>query len=618
MDKLLAILRGGGATKRQGLAWAAGFGAAAAWSYLIVWIHRDSPRTLVSFHGFLHSAIVERFVGPNASAFPPENPFFAGEPVAYYWFFQFLAAQFVRLLDWNPFYALEAIIVLCTGILVVVAVRLGFRLYNSIAAGLLIGYLVFAGTNPLGFVFGILKIPRYYSEAPAVEAAAPGTVGGDLNGISKILEVSVSTLRNPIATLERYDDPEYLWRVVHPLYSLIRFNDFGGLYGPLMNFFLNVTSRPAALASLLCLVFFLERSLRRPTLPSYVGVASSCALTTAFSPIVGLGAGGALCVPLLVCWLRRRSHRTNLPDAFRGACVAIGAGILAAAPTYYHLILGPSQSEASIWLTSREGLGHLATVALSVGPLLALAFLGLRRSGQAKPFLRVLVFAAAILLVANAAVSLPSGNGSNFFHAAVVLLAVPAAGAILGSPAAGKGPTLDRLRLGTVVLVFLPTLVLLLLAYVHRPPIPLDLGETHTERIPDDDGSTLLYSWIRARTSPETVFVTDPRNRQTPAGNISEFPTLAGRMLFTEDPEHYVVSPYPDSVRRHRLAVDLVSAVPAGDGDTEYLSSLGRPLYILSYQARERAVTQTLESLYGPPLFRQGEFAVFEWHPLLK
>src|SRR6476660_9528600 len=165
------------------------------WMFVIWAIHRQSPRTLVSFHGFVHAAIADKFLDPASMAFPPENPFFAGRPVSYYWFFQFLASQVTRPFGWNIFYSLEAVTLIATGLLVTVAIGLGRVLFQSTLAGILMSYLVMAGTNPLGFLFAGLRI------------AFRGT---------KVL----------------IDDPNYLWGVVHPLYSLIRFNDFGGLYGP--------------------------------------------------------------------------------------------------------------------------------------------------------------------------------------------------------------------------------------------------------------------------------------------------------------------------------------------------------------------------------------------------
>jgi uncharacterized membrane protein len=85
-------------------------GIAALFVLLIIGIHRESPRTLISFHGLLHAAIAGQFTEQMPTSFPPENPFFAGRPLCYYWFYHCLAAQLVRLFGMNIFHAFEALI----------------------------------------------------------------------------------------------------------------------------------------------------------------------------------------------------------------------------------------------------------------------------------------------------------------------------------------------------------------------------------------------------------------------------------------------------------------------------------------------------------------------------
>src|SRR5262245_29174274 len=329
--------------------WAATLSAALL-AVVPIWVlHRNSPRTLVSFHGFIHAAIAERFLDPAAFAFPPENPFFAGRPVCYYWFFQFFAAQLSRAFGWSVFHAMEALIMIAMVTLIVAAAHLGRRLFASTVAGLFIAFLVLAGTNPFGVVYTAIKV------------AWQGT----------------ERLR---------EDPTYLWGVVHPVYSLIRYDDVGGLYGPLFNFFLNVTSRPLALASLLTLVCTLEWALRSRRPVAWVSVAGATALTTLMSSILGIAAGGALVVGLAVTllWQRRAAHSTTVDPyvSLRSLLIAgaaVAAGILLAAPTYYHLLLGPSDSHLRIWLFSRDGMRHLVTLVPSVALLAVLAYVGLRQ-----------------------------------------------------------------------------------------------------------------------------------------------------------------------------------------------------------------------------------------------
>lgn len=564
--------------------WAATLSAAFI-AVVPIWaLHRESPRTLVSFHGFIHAAIAERFLAPAPLAFPPENPFFAGRPVCYYWFFQFLAAQLARAFGWSVFHGMEALIMMAMVTLVVAAAHLGRRLFHSTAAGLFMAFLVLAGTNPFGVVFAGIKV------------AFQGT----------------ERLR---------DDPHHLWGVVHPMYSLIRYNDVGGLYGPLLNFFLNITSRPLAVAALLALVCALEWALRsrRPT--AWLSVAGAAALTASMSSILGIAAGGALLVSIAANILLERRGlggsriipRSDLKNLLI-AGGAIGAGILLAAPTYYHLLLGPSDSEMQVMLFSRTGVQHLITLVPSVAFLVLLAGIGLRRvSPECQAFLRIPFAAGILLLAADATFLLPDANQSNFFLAAVVLLSVPAAASIIRR--AGTNVTeISVYRAAGIAAVFLPTVVLLLSAYVHRPPLPLEFDGARLQRLPRDSDLSHLYDWVGHETGSDAVFIIDPRPPWVAmCGNISEFPTMTGRVLFTEQRTHYMVHPYPDSGLRVDLAVRLESGEPPRDADRAYLTNLARPIFLLTYRADDAALLTRLQEHYGSPRFHDGSVAVFEW-----
>ena len=573
------------ASPSRGTFWVVALGTAAFWM-LVVWtIHYTSPRTLVSFHGFLHAAVAERLLSDLPARVPPENPFFAGEPLAYYWFFQFLAAQVTRLFGWNIFHSFDALLLATTGAVMILGVYLGGRLFRSLGVGVLIGYLIVAGTNPLGWLFGAIKLVVILWRTPQLVHA---------------------------------DQSTYLWGVVHPLYSLIRFNDYGGLYGPLFNFFLNPTSRSPALAGALGVVCCLEWALRRPTLFVYVILAGASFLTTALSPLIGLGVAGTLVAGLFGGWLLGDRQAPVTPAASRAAIhgaagVAIVAGALAASPTFYHLLTGPSDRAMRFWLASAAGWWHLATVTLSIGPLVALSLVGMRRAnGARRPFLRILLLAAGLLLIADILVGLPAGNGSTFFIAAVAMLAGPAAGSVLDKEPSGASFNVDRRRAIAVVVFFLPTLLLLVAAYWHRPSLPADFSGTRLTRLPPDSDLASLYAWVQRDTAPDSIFVLDPRGRVAMCGNAPEFPAMTGRVLFVGELAHYAVEPYPDARRRVDLAVRLVSGEPAEPSDQAYLSRFRRPVYLVASSADDALVSR-LRALYGAPAFRQGQIAVFRW-----
>lgn len=562
------------------LRWAVPLGVAAALMLLVWSVHRASPRTLVSFHGLLHAAIVEQLSADGASL-PPENPFFAGHPVAYYWFFHLLAAQLVRLFGLNVFYALETLILLGAGTLVIAGVVLGRKLYGSTLAGVLIGYLIIAGTNPLGVFFALYKVAR--------------------NGL-RVLN----------------DDPNYLWGVVHPVYSVIRYNDFGGIYGPLLNFFLNMTSRPAALGGLLLTILCLYWVLRSEQVKSWISLGLAFGLTTAFSPIIGITAGGALMAGMIAARLLNRlltSKETPpiKPMTIVSASLAIVAGILAASPTYYHLLFGPRAGQAQFSLFSAGGLRQLLTVMLSILPLLAMALWGMLRAPQdQRAFLVVLVLSALPLLGMSVGFSLPAGNESNMFHAAVVLLAVPGAGAILRRRSASDAYACCPRRAALIGLIFLPTVLTLLACYMYRSPVPVSFDKSYLQRNPQESDLARLYQWTRTETHPRSVFIIDPRDRVAICGNTAEFPAMTGRPIFTEHFRHYIAEQYADSRMRFDMAVRLTSGDAPSPSDRAYLSQLSRPVYLVSHDSESAGLMDRVSSVYGPPVFNEGNVAVFK------
>ena len=564
------------------LPWLLSVAAIVGFMSLIVLIHRNNPRTLISFHGYLHAAITERFL-TSSSPIPPENPFYAGRVLPYYWFFQFLAALISRLTGWNVFYSLETMVLAGAGLLGVACLWLGHRLFRRLATGLLMGYLVLAGTNP----FGIL--------VAGVKVLVQGT--------------------RPLK-----DDPNFLWNVVHPVYNLVRFNDIGALYGPLISFFLNMTSRPLALGSLMISLLCLQWAMPAPRLFPLAALALAFAFTTAASPIVGLAAGGVLGGLLLlfaVVPLRFRNRLTGATPTIRryylAAMAAIGVGLLIALPTYFHLLTGPSASQPRFYLFSIDGAKHLVTLALDIGVLLLLAGIGyIKSSDENRGFLRLLLLGSLVLLLGDATILLPSLNQSNLFHAAVVFLAVPAAGSVVAASRRFLGDRNPMSRPGmiAIVMLFLPTPAVLLGAYVGRPPVPVDFGAVLPRRLPFDSPLAQFYDWAQKNTSPNAVFVLNPHYRVATNGNAQELPAMTNRSIFTEIPGHYL-APYPDADRRLKISLQLLSAEALSPADEEYVRQLRRPVFILVNESTSQGTLIRLEQRHGSPRFRSGKIYVF-------
>ncbi|HVP31938.1 MAG TPA: hypothetical protein VMW35_22550 [Myxococcota bacterium] len=543
--------------------------AAAAFAVAVVlFVHRDSPRTLVSAHGLLHAAIAERFDEP-AATHPPENPLYAARPLPYYWVYHWLGARTGALLSLDPLHAFElldlaGIVALCAG-----AGALAASLLGDAAAGAWIAWLVFAGANP---------------EAPLVLLAR--------------------VARRGLPT----DDGTYLWGLVHPASAWMRIGDPYGMYGPLANFFLNVTARPLTIAALVVLLAALHRAWRRPGALGLVVLAASAALLAALGPLVGLAAGGSLCAALVgVGTLRGRS------DARRAllAAAALAAGMLAASPSFAHLF-GVAGGRSAVLEGGLGGMaGRVVTLAASAWLLAALAgWQTVAARGEARTFFQVLLAAAAILAVAALVASLPQGNEDNLFHAALVLLAAPAAACVLDPRQ--TPPRVGRGRAAALFAVFAPVLALVLACYLGRPAVPLAFDGRELVRLPAHSDLSRLYAWIRAETPHDAVLVIDPGPPvRAFAGNTAELPAFTRRVLYTERERHYLVEPYADAAQRYRVAMALASGEALAPEDRAALAALERPIFLVVPDLADRERLARIASRLGPPVFRAGDATVF-------
>lgn len=103
-----------------------------------------------SYHGLLHSAVVYEILRGGA---PPQNPYFAGEPLHYYWGYHLFAAYLVRIAGIDPLTALGWWRVLSGGLLVVVLSRIGRRFGITGPRAVIGAVAAMLGLNALGWVF---------------------------------------------------------------------------------------------------------------------------------------------------------------------------------------------------------------------------------------------------------------------------------------------------------------------------------------------------------------------------------------------------------------------------------------------------------------------------------
>jgi hypothetical protein len=225
-----------------------------------------------------------------------------------------------------------------------------------------------------------------------------------------------------------------------------------------------------------------------------------------------------------------------------------------------------------------------------------------------------LIVSSALLLLITLAFAVPPDNQTNFFHAAVVLLSVPAGASILSWAPRPQDANVSLRRAVLIGTIFLPTVLVLLSSYAGRPPVPAAFDGPRVSRTEEDSGRAALYRWVRAETPAQAVFVLDPCAPSWAfCGNTTEFPACTGRSVFTERLEHYLVSPYPEARRRVDLAADLVAGEPIDPPDIQYLQKLGRPLYLVVDQTNRTDQMEHLNQRYGSPVFRNDPLCVFRW-----
>lgn len=542
---------------------------AALWMGTVWWVHAHNPRALFSTHGLLHSAVVQQI---RLDSLPPENPFYANEPVCYYWFFHAVGAIVANLTGTDPLHALESVIIASLLVLFVAATALGVRMYGSRVAGVFMGCLALIGGNPLGPIIWMIK---------------------------RIIEGS--GVFNP--------DPEAVFG------SYIYRSQIGQrLFGPNWPYFFNITSRPVALAGVLVMLLALHRYVGSRRVSDACLIILSTFLTTAISPIVGGAAAVALAAAMVMEPFFFRGKHTTESTATRVrrgliTAVLLGVGVILSIPTYWSM-LEHGQGGTKFVLFSYLGIKSLVAVLVGAGPILCMVVLVLHRRSADFAFQFVCCLAAGMLFLGAIAIELPVENSCNLYHAAVILLACPAAALILDATAKSN----TRLRWPRMLLLFalLPTAILIANAYAGRAPLDAGFGKGGLVRLPLDSDRSRLYQWLQTQSPKNAIIATDPRVRVALTGNVSELPAFSGRVMFIGS-SGYMTDPYPDAERRRRIAIDLVSAQPLNAEDSEFLQSLGRPVLIVLETASSHEIQNALTDLYGPAEFSAETVAAFFW-----
>jgi hypothetical protein len=545
-------------------------------------VHANNPRLLPSWHGFLHAAIATRFP---SDTIPPENPFFAGETLPYYWLYQFLGFTIARIFETDLLHAFQLIALMSLVVLVIAAGLIGYDRLRSPTAGLLIGYLAIAGLNPLGPAIAIAK--HVWKGTPLYS-----TVSG---GASVDLFVS-----NQMA-----DD----W-MTQPLLPAMHISS-EWWHGQNLVWFLDISSRAPALSLIMVALWVFLRP--RATTATILAIAFLGVFITSLNPISGFAFTGSVAGASVVVYLvsRKVSAYKSNPDRRSTFffLLALIAGPVLALPAYYHLLI---VNTGTFELTSSLHYGTLKFAALSANflVLLPLAVFGSYRAPlQDRPRMWTITLAGILLWLAVPVVVLWPHNEHNLTNVAQCLLAVPAAAWI--GPMAGEKQKRQKKAIVFLYALFLPTTICTLASYTGRPDLPLAFRSPNLQRMPATGPLENFYRWARAKTPKHTVFITDPTRPVKMAGNVSEIPAFTGRTLFI-DHESYLTVPYKDARLRAEMASRIANGKVLTPLEVKYLETLRRPLFLLSLHADHEDLLASLIREHGVPVFRQDFVAAFE------
>jgi hypothetical protein len=461
--------------------------------------------------------------------YPWTDPRFAGEPLRYFWFFNFWSAGFVVRSGLSPASALT----LChlSGIVVFVSAMVAmtrsfFETRRQQAAGLL---AVAVALNP----FGLLGIVTHFARA----------LVGEVTGWAEIKRVLGSLHfgdASVVYALAPYGTTSVSW-----IDKFLVVGAFGFGMGA------------AAVASMTT-----WRILRsgRVAWRDWVVLSLSLAAAMFYHFVVGVAVTlllGAAVIAVAV--LGRSSLRT--PEALRVLSASL-PGLVLSIPYYYRIFAGREGSVAPV--TPGIQAGWLLTAAVTLGPLAALIFAG-RRSLRDRGF-PSLVPMATILTLTFAAVTLvplPSTNENKF-----ILL-----GFLLCAPLGGPG--LLRIQAWARERLWRRVVGLVLFGSACLVPLLIWVGFLLQPGETVSSGAEEAARWIREETPSEAVVI-------EPVGPHFAL-NRAARDVYVSDWIYVLECGY--SRERMRERTELVADLYRGDRLSEEqisrLRGLERPVYAL-------------------------------------
>ncbi|MFH1143208.1 MAG: hypothetical protein V1774_01530 [Candidatus Eisenbacteria bacterium] len=486
-----------------------------------------NPDLRVRSDAWTHIALVRTILdGP----YPWNDPRFAGQPLRYFWMYDYWAAAFAARGGLPHPWALVMVqLAAITAFVAAIAALVG-HLFRERVQRIAAYGVVALGLNPLGFL-GI---------ATHLGRALTGTMRG-----TEYVGLAAEKLHfwdaHVHRTLAPYPSVPVVW-----LSKFFVITPFGlGMAG-------------AVVALLAILETYRERRATRARLIMLgLSFLAVCLHHLVAAAIIGIALGGALLIaPLLKRPALKRTTTWGLVAAMAGAAML----------SLPYLIDILSGRDALIGSHDGYALGiessWVLTAIIVLGPLAALLFIGRRRIretlGPASPWAGVIcLIGAALLLFAR----LPTSNEDKIFIL-LFCLAAPFGGAGALALHRAAWPR----RVGRVVWS------VVLLSAILGPAL-LWLGHVaHSER-PVAPGRQAAAAWLREE-SPADAVVIEPLGMQFLLNR-------AEREMLVSEPNFVVECGYPLQAMRERSALvkSLYTTGRLADDQRALLRELGRPIF---------------------------------------
>lgn len=521
-----------------------------------------SERVRASVHGFLHASILYAITDRGV---PPENPFFAGETIRYYWTWHAGEAAVCHVGGIDPTVAFAASNAFALLAMLLFLGRLGRHLSSHPGSGPLGMILGFLGMNPLG---------AWFFSANA--AARP-----EFQGLDKLAD-GVNPIMYLVALAAGPDE-----RISATLTK-----------------FLNVSSFPHSLALLVAAWLLLAQTAARPSYVQATLAALATAGCIALSPITGLTGGLALGAAALLALLLSRlcaACRAGTSGALFTAG-ALAGGLVLAIP--FVLLGGAGKGGETIGLEPTKD--KLMALGLALGPILVLALPALWRAVLRGPSgRRILALSTVPLMLMAVVIWFPVASEYKLVRMAAPLLGAFAA-ATIADALRNKRPAVRIAIAALCCAPFVPTNAIAWRAYQAHSHAALPFHAEGIDLVPDDGAWSLTetYQWLRRSTPEDAVLLTDPAlSSRAFAGPMhgEEAPALAHRAVFS-DHLYYMTDYEPSFPARVQLLKRLFAGIRLRDEDVLALRELGRPIYAV-LRASGNAVA-ALECLAGDPRWK--------------